>query len=251
MGTSEESGGDAAAPAGMGRFATTRWSLVLAAGRRASPEADRALAALCGTYWYPLYAFARRRGLDAEEARDRTQGFFARLLETEGLAAADRSRGRFRSFLLASFSHFLANEWDRRRARKRGGGRPTLALDFASGESRYGSEPSHDATPERLFERRWALALLDRALGRLEAEYRAAGKADLFDALRPALAGDRGTPYAELAARLGTTEGAVKVAAHRLRGRCREAVRAEIAETVATEADIDDELRHLFEALGT
>jgi DNA-directed RNA polymerase specialized sigma24 family protein len=231
-------------------FATTRWSLVRAAGRRASPEAERALAALCETYWYPLYAYARRRGLDAEAAGDATQGFFARLLEKGDLAVADRTRGRFRSFLLAAFGHYLANERDRERALRRGGGRPTLSLDFDAGESRYGLEPADEATPERIFDRRWALTLLDRAFARLRDEYGLAGKGDLFEALRPALAGDRGAPYVEVAARLGMTEGAVKVAAHRLRSRCGEVIRAEIAETVGSAEEVEDELRQLFAALG-
>jgi DNA-directed RNA polymerase specialized sigma24 family protein len=244
-------GDSVAAAAGAARFATTRWSVVLAAGRRASPEAEGALAALCGSYWYPLYAHARRRGLHAEDARDRTQAFFARLLETDGLAVADPGRGRFRSFLLAAFGHFLANEWDRERAARRGGGRPALSLDVAAGESRYRLEPADEATPERIFDRQWALTVLDRALERLRDEYHRGGKGDLFDALKPALAGDRGTPYAEVAGRLGMTEGAVKVAAHRLRGRCRDLVRDEVAQTVGAPDEVDDELRHLFAALGS
>ncbi len=232
-------------------FATTRWSLVAAAGRPTSPEAGRALEALCGAYWYPLYAHARRRGLDADLAQDRTQAFFARLLEKGDLAVADRARGRFRSFLLAAFEHFLANARDYDHAAIRGGGRPSLSLDFAAGESRLGLEPSHETTPERIFDRQWALTLLDRALARLRDEYHAAGKGPLFDALTPSLAGDRGTPYVEVAARLGMTEGAVKVAAHRLRARGRDLVRDEIAQTVASPDEIDDELGQLFAALSS
>jgi RNA polymerase sigma factor (sigma-70 family) len=231
-------------------FATTRWSLVLAAGGdRASPETGQALAALCEAYWYPLYAEARRRGLSPEDAGDRTQAFFARLLEKGDLAAADRQRGRFRSFLLASFGHFLSNQWDRERAAKRGGGR-VVTIDAAKVESRYALEPSHEATPERLFDRRWALTVIDRALGRLREESQRQGKAEQFDALKGALAGDRGTPYAELAQRLGTTEAAVKTAVCRLRGRCRELIREEIAQTVASPEDVDEELRALFAALA-
>jgi RNA polymerase sigma-70 factor (ECF subfamily) len=239
-------------PAAPVRFATTRWSLVLAAGGgEASAESSRALADLCGAYWYPLYAHARRRGLSRDEAQDRTQAFFARLLETGDLADADRTRGRFRTFLRAAFDHFLSNARDFDRALRRGGGRPLLSLDIPLGESRLGLEPADTETPERIFDRRWALALLDRALNRLRDEYHFAGKAALFEALRPALAGDRSTSYAEVAARLQMTEGAVKVAVHRLRARCRDLVRAEVAETVGDPEDVDDELRHLFAALGS
>jgi DNA-directed RNA polymerase specialized sigma24 family protein len=235
------------APAG--RFATTRWSLVLAAGRRGTPEADHALAALCESSWYPLYAEARRRGLAAEDAGDRVQGFFARLLEGDGLAVADRTRGRFRSFLLAAFGHYLANEWDREHARKRGGARRIASLDSDACESRLRREPAHEATPERIFDRRWALALIERALGRLESEYALAGKAAVFAALKPALGGDRGIPYADLARTLGISEGAVKVAMHRLRARCGRAIRDEVAQTVGSPEEVDDELRLLFAAL--
>jgi RNA polymerase sigma-70 factor (ECF subfamily) len=234
-----------------GQFATTRWSLVRAAGGdRSAPEVKSALTLLCEAYWYPLYAEARRRGLSTEDASDRTQAFFARMIEKGDLAVADRRRGRFRSFLLAAFDHFLANEWDRERALKRGGGRPIASLDADLGESRYVVEPSHQATAERLFDRRWALTLIGRALERLRDEQVAAGKAEPFDVLKGALAGDRGVSYAELAAQLGTTEGAIKVAVHRLRGRCRELIRDEIAQTVGSAEEVDDELRQLFAALG-
>ena len=237
-------------PLSSGRFATTRWSLVQAAGRAGEPEADAALGALCQAYWYPLYAEARRRGLSAEDASDRVQGFFARLLEKRDLGTADRERGRFRAFLLAAFGNFLANARDRDDALKRGGGRSILSLDFPGGESRLGLEPAHEATPERLYDRRWALSLLDRALGRLRDDYERNGKAALFQALAPVLGGDRGTPYAVLAARLSMTEGAVKVAVHRLRTRCGELIRDEVAQTVSDPAEVDDELQALFEALG-
>lgn len=236
--------------AGAGRFQTTRWSVVRIAGGRGTPEASEALAALFEAYWYPLYAHARRGGLGIEQAQDSTQAFFVRLLEKGDLAAADRTRGRFRSFLLASFQHFLCNWRDHERALRRGGGRPVLSLDFAAGESRFGLEPSHESTAERAFDRQWALTLLERALDRLRSEYQRAGKGDLFDHLRPALAGDRAVPYADLAGRLGMTEGAVKVAVHRLRGRCRELVREEISHTVTSPEEVDRELRDLFAALG-
>jgi RNA polymerase sigma-70 factor (ECF subfamily) len=204
---------------------------------------------LCDTYWYPLYAEARRRGINPEDARDRVQGFFARMLEKDGLAGADQTRGRFRSFLLAAFGHFLVNQWDRQQARKRGGGRRIISLDPAALESRYEREPTHLETPERIFDRRWALALLDRALERLREESEPAGKARLFEVLKPSLAGERATTYAELAATLGMTDGAVKTAVHRLRARCAALIRAEVAKTVADPAEIDDELAHLFAAL--
>jgi RNA polymerase sigma-70 factor (ECF subfamily) len=231
------------------RFATTRWSLVLAAGLGGTPDAARALAALCESSWYPLYAEARRRGFGAEEASDRVQGFFARLLESDGIAVADPARGRFRSFLLAAFGHFLANEWDRQRAKKRGGDRKIASLDARDGELRLFREPAHESTPERVFDRRWALALIERALGRLESEYARAGKAAVFAALKPALGGDRGVPYADLARTLGISEGAVKVAMHRLRARAGELIRDEVAQTVGSPEEVDDELRLLFAAL--
>jgi RNA polymerase sigma-70 factor (ECF subfamily) len=231
------------------RFHTTRWSIVLSAGQRGQPESDRALAVLCETYWFPLYAEARRRGLSAEDAGDRVQGFFARLLEKNDLSAADRARGRFRSFLLASFGHYLSNQRDLERARKRGGGRAVVSLDPVQGESRYGNEPAHEQTPERVFDRRWALALIDRALGRLCEEYTRSGKSLLFETLKPALAGDRASSYVELAAKLGVTEGAIKTAVHRLRGRCASLIRDEVAQTVSSEEQIEDELAHLFAAL--
>jgi RNA polymerase sigma-70 factor (ECF subfamily) len=207
------------------------------------------LSVLCETYWYPLYAEARRRGLNPEDARDRVQGFFARMLEKNGMADADQTRGRFRSFLLAAFAHYLANQWDRQQARKRGGGQRLIPLDPAALEARYEREPGHQETPERIFDRRWALALIDRALDRLREECASSGKARLFEVLKPALAGDRAASYAELAATLGTTEGAVKTAVHRLRARCALLIRLEVAETVADPGEIDDELTCLFAAL--
>ena len=238
-------------PAIARRFATTRWSLVLAAGQRGTSEADQALETLCRAYWYPLYAEARRRGLSAEDASDRVQGFFARLLESDGLAVADQQRGRFRSFLLGAFGNFLANEWDREHALKRGGGRAIVSLDLDLTESRYRADPVDEATPERIFDRRWALSLIQRALGRLQDEYGQGGKADLFDALKPVLTGDRDLKYADLARSLAMTEGALKVAVHRLRGRCGALIRDEVAQTVDAPDETEDELRHLFAALGS
>jgi DNA-directed RNA polymerase specialized sigma24 family protein len=180
-----------------GRFATTHWSLVLAAGRPAQPAADQALAALCQAYWYPLYAYVRRRTADMHAAQDLTQEFFTRLLEKDFLAHADPERGRFRAFLLTALKNFLASEGDRARAVKRGGGRPILTLDFVAGESRYRLERADSQTAERLYERQWALALLDRVLGLLRAEYAAAGKEERFDRLKPFLGGQRDRSHAD------------------------------------------------------
>ncbi len=233
------------------RFRTTRWSLVVAARGDGTAEAREALAALCSDYWYPLYAFVRRRGHDPAAAEDLVQGFFARLLEKGDLVAVDPCKGRLRSFLLASCSHYLANQSDRDRAAKRGGGRVTFPIDRLDGERRYAREPSHDLTPERLFERQWALTLLDRVLGRLEADMASVGKARHFAALRPALlgAGQR-APYAAIAAGLGLTEQAARAAATRLRRRYRELLREEVAGTLGDPAEVDDEIRSLFSVLA-
>ena len=232
-------------------FATTHWSVVLSAGRKEDAECGQALAALCQAYWYPLYAYVRRRGYPAHEAQDLTQEFFLQLLEQESIQVADPQRGKFRSFLLASLQNFLANEWRQGQAKKRGGGKRAVSLDLAAGESRYGLEPADPMTPERIFERRWALTLLDAALTRLREEFAAAGKGELFDRLKEYLGGQAsGSPYAATAAELQMTEGAVKVAVHRLRRRCRDVLREAIAETVANAAEIDSELQQLFAALG-
>ncbi len=227
-----------------GAFITTRWSLVLAA--RGS-ECVPALEALCGAYWYPLYAFARREGRGAQDAEDLVQGFFARCLEKDYLATASAGKGRFRSFLLVAFKRYMAKEHARGRALKRGGSETGLELDALTAERRYALEPVDAWSADRLYDRRWALTLLERVLGRIEAEQREAGTAERFGALREFLvAGGRGTPYAELAARLGMTEGAVKVAVHRLRARYREVLTEEIAQTVATPEEVEDERRHLL-----
>jgi RNA polymerase sigma-70 factor (ECF subfamily) len=233
------------------RFLTTHWSLVLAAGRRESPESADALVTLCSTYWYPLYAFVRRQGYGPEDAQDLTQGFFAKLLEKNYLGDADQQRGRFRSFLLAALRHFLANERDRARARKRGGGQQLISLDFESAESRYRHEPADTMTPERLFERRWALTLLDRVLRRLQDEYAAVGKLPMFEHLKEFLTSESGTtPYRDVAQQTALTEGAVKVAVHRLRKRYRALLEEEIAHTVPRAEDVQDELRQLFASLS-
>lgn len=248
--TSEPGPREAPAP-----FRTTRWSIVVAAGADStavSTTARRAaLESLCRAYWHPLYTFARRGGADREEAQDLVQGFLTELIEKDRFRQADPARGRFRTFLLAAFRHHWSHERDRARAAKRGGGRAPLPLDFESGEDRYLREPADERTPEKVFDRRWAATLLDAAVKRLREEHVLADRADLFDALRGTIAsGGASMSWAEAGGRLGMSEGAVKVAAHRLRRRYREVLRAIIAETVADPADVDDEIRHLMDALA-
>ena len=233
-------------------FATTHWSVVLAAARQESPQSADALAALCKTYWYPLYAFVRRQGRSAEEAEDLTQEFFARVMEKQYLQSVGPEKGRFRTFLLVCLKRFLANEWDRARALKRGGGKQPLPIDFGGADERYSLEPAHALTAERLYARRWALTVLQQALARLAAEMTGAGKQRLFDALRVYLAAEStAPPHAEVAAALGMSEGAVKVAVHRLRERYRAVLRDEIAGTLDDPAAVDEEIRDLFAALAT
>ena len=233
------------------RFLTTHWSVVLAVGRSDSTRAQNALGRLCQTYWYPLYAYVRRCGHSPHDAQDLTQEFFARLLERQSIACADPTRGRFRSFLLSSLDHFLAHEWQKVRAQKRGGGRQILSLDLAMAEQRYDLEPADTSSPDKLFDKHWAGALLEEVLNQLEAEFQQAGKAELFAALKQTLTGTRESqPYAVLAAGLRMNEAAVKVAVHRLRKRYRELLRAEIANSVADPEQAEDELRHLFAALA-
>lgn len=225
---------------------------MLKAIRSNSPEARAALESLCQTYWYPLYAFVRREGHKPHDAQDLTQAFFERFLQKNYLGDVHRDRGKFRSFLLASLKHFLANEWDRARAQKRGGGAKIISLDEQTAEERYRSEPADTLSADRIYERRWALTLLDNALSKLQKEFETAGKPTEFEQLKGLLSGERSQlPYAELAPTLGMTESALKVAVHRLRKRYREILRAEIAETVASSSEIDDEIRHLFNAIGS
>jgi RNA polymerase sigma-70 factor (ECF subfamily) len=232
-------------------FTTTHWSVVLAAADTEDAQGREALATLCQVYWYPLYAFVRRQGHSPHDAQDLTQEFFMRLLEKDYLGDVDRSKGKFRSFLLVTLKHFLSKEWARAKTLKRGGGNKLVPLDTLSAEDRYRLEPEDNATPESLFERRWALTLLEQVLTRLSEEYETTGKRAMFEQLQGCLTGDGHLlPYAELAARLGMTEGAVKVAVHRLRHRYRGVLREEIAQTVADPAEIDDEIRQLFAALG-
>ena len=235
-----------------GRFVTTHWSVIAAAQDGSSPEARSALAALCSAYWYPLYVFVRGQVDKADEAQDLTQGFFASLLEKKALAVADRSRGKFRSFLLGACKYYLSHERARARALKRGGGLKTVSLDFHDAEARYAREPAHTLTPERLFARRWAMTMLDQVLYKLSEEFTAKGKQALFDHLRVCLLGDKNAaPHAQVALELGMSEGSIKVAAHRLRGRFRDLVREEITRTVDRPEDVEDEIRQLFAALAT
>ena len=223
-------------------FATTRWSIVLAAGHRSNPDADAALENLCRTYWYPLYAFARRRGMSMVDAQDATQEFFARLLEKQFLQAADQSRGRFRSFLLTVFKRFLISEHERETAQKRGGGRAHFSIDVETAENRYRIEPSDEWTAERLFERRWALMLLDEVLLQLREEFEKKGKLALLDACQSLLIGStETTAYATIAEELKMSEPAVRVAAHRIRQRYRELLKQEVARTVESPDEIDAE----------
>jgi RNA polymerase sigma factor (sigma-70 family) len=228
---------------------TTQWTVVLTAGGQDTPRARAALEKLCQSYWHPLYAYVRRRGHSPEDAQDLTQAFFARLLERNAVATVDPQKGRFRSFLLASMNYFLADEWDKARAQKRGGGK-VISVDLESAETLLGEIPSQNFTPEKAFEHRWALTLLEQVYRGLEEEYRQDGKAAWFDTLRVTLAGaSDAAPYAELAKQLNTTEGAIKVAVHRLRQRYRALLRDTIADTVADANEVEDELRYLFRTL--
>ncbi len=232
-------------------FATTRWSLVLAAGDDASAHGREALEQLCRAYWFPLYAFIRRRGHDADAAQDLTQGFFARLLERNDLAGLTRDGGKFRSFLLTALNHFLANEHERASALKRGGGLATLSLDDDTAEDRYLREPSHAESPDRLFERQWALSLMENALWQLAGEQSSAGKAAVFAAVRPFLSREpEAGEYAALAARLNLAPGTLAVQVHRLRERYRQLVRAAVADTVDSPLEVEAEMRHLLAVLN-
>ncbi len=233
------------------RFLTTQWSVVLAAGGSDTAEARDALAELCEAYWYPLYAFARRGGAKQHDAADLTQGYFATLLEKDYVRDADRGRGRFRTFLIRSFRNYCSKEREKAAAQKRGGGHTLMSLDFDEGERRYQLEPVSDLTPERVFEKRWALTVLARALDRLRVQHEAEDKTQHFAALEPYLAAGTIRPsYEEAAERLGLGESAVKSAIRRLRLRYRDVLREEIAGTVTDPAAVDEEIRHLMEALG-
>ncbi len=231
-------------------FATTHWSLVVAAkpDEASRTRARKALEELCRAYWYPLYAFVRYRGYSSDDAQDLTQSFFVRIIETGGLASADPLRGRFRSYLLGAMKHFLVNEWHRVRAQKRGGGVTFIDLDALDPEARYALQPARSTDPDAGFDREWAQETVTRAMEKLRAESEARGKGELFERLKGSLTGDE-PARSETAARLGMKEGAVKVAVHRLRQRYRELLRAEIAETVTDPSDVDAEMRHLLAAL--
>ena len=232
-------------------FDTTHWSVVLQAGESDSPQATAALASLCRAYWFPLYAYVRRQGHTIEDAQDFTQAFFARLLERKSLRLADSKRGRFRTFLLTSLKHFLINEWKKNNCEKRGGGRPLISLDAEATETRFQAEPADDRTPDKAFDRRWAIIVLDRVLNQLQAEFAAGERGQLFEELKSCLTGeDNEGTYAEIGRRLGMTEGNLKVTIHRLRRRYRELLRKEIARTVIDADLIDEEIRELFAALG-
>jgi RNA polymerase sigma-70 factor (ECF subfamily) len=231
-------------------FRATHWSVVLAAGDTQSPESARALETLCQAYWYPLYAFVRRRGYDAHEAEDLTQSFFTYVLEKKALGRVDPSKGKFRSFLLASLNNFLNNEWDKSQRLKRGGGANVFSFDGVPADERYRLEPIHGESPEKIFERKWAEVVLERVIARLSKEFEQAGQAERFEVLRVFLmSGSRSLPYQNAADRLGLSVNAVTAAVHRMRTRFRELFRAEIANTVPGPEDVQDEIRSLLAAL--
>jgi RNA polymerase sigma-70 factor (ECF subfamily) len=247
--TSENSTPASTAPGDI--FATTHWTVVLAAGKRSTAESDLALEELCRTYWFPLYAYVRRRGHTKEDAEDLTQAFFARFLAKNYLEGLSAERGRFRAFLLASLKHFLINEWKRSQRLKRGGGDATLSLDWQTADTKFQVAATTEPSPDKAFDREWALALLAKVIERLHSECEAEGKAKLFEQLKVFLtAGKDGTAQAEIAKALGMEEGAVRVAIHRLRKRYRQLLRAEIAQTLADAADVDEEMRALFGAFS-
>jgi RNA polymerase sigma-70 factor (ECF subfamily) len=233
------------------RFATTHWSVVLAAGKKSSPQQKQALETLCESYWFPLYAYLRRRGCDRHEAEDVTQAFFAHLLEKEDLQKAAPQFGKFRSFLLVRLKGFLSDERDRAQAKKRGGGQKILSLGIQNAEGQYALEPASELSPEMLFEKSWALKVLERTMDRLETDMGKKGKQVLFDHLKVYLTTDKDAiPYEAMATELNMTEGSVRVAVHRLRRRYRELLRDEIAQTVSDDDQIDEEMGHLFSALA-
>ncbi|MFT5403721.1 MAG: RNA polymerase sigma factor (sigma-70 family) [Verrucomicrobiales bacterium] len=232
-------------------FATTHWSLVISAGNN-SPRGREALSELCHSYWYPLYVFVRRRVNSSHDAQDLTQAFFLHLFEKHAISRADRTRGRFRAFLLTALKNFLTNEWEKSRAEKRGGGTVPLSLDFESGESRYQIELADSGlSPEKLFDRRWVLTLLDQVLGQLRSELEESGKGPFFDALKGAILGETTKcEYEEAGSALGISAAAAKQAAYRMRNRYRQLFRAEVARTLEDESDIDDEMRQIMGILS-
>jgi RNA polymerase sigma-70 factor (ECF subfamily) len=238
-------------PSGKERFATTHWSVVQAAGLSNSSRYKSSLETLCKTYWYPLYAYLRRHGHNADQAGDHTQAFFAQLMEKKSIRLADPKRGKFRSFLLMSLKNFIADEYDRNQAQKRGGGKNIFSLDFESAEGKYSLEPKDEMSPEKLFERSWAITMLKNTLEKLCGEYKSNRKKKLFEHLKVYLTADKQTAtYNDTAEKLQMTEGAVKVAVHRLRKRYREILKEEIAQTVSSENEVDEEINELFKALS-
>ena len=233
------------------RFLTTRWSLVVQAREGTTASASQALSDLCTIYWYPLYAYVRRTGKGPHEAEDLTQQFFAQLLAHEYLASADREKGKLRTFLLTVLKRFMANEWDKIMAEKRGGGHAPIPIDHVVGEQRYGKEPADPVSPDIIYEQQWALSLLDRVFSDLRCEYQSSGKENLFDALKNYISRQSDdVPYADVAGRLDLSEGSVRVAVHRMRKRYRHRLRDAIADTVASPDEIDEEIRHLFCLFG-
>jgi RNA polymerase sigma factor (sigma-70 family) len=233
-------------------FATTHWSMVLAAGHSSGPGAQEALEKLCRGYWYPLYVYVRRQVQNPHDAQDLTQEFFARLLEKKYLRLADPDRGKFRGFLLKSLKHFLVNEWEKARTQKRGGRHSFIHLDADIAESRYAAEPIQTLTLDQVYEKRWAVTLIEVVLARLRETYATTDRLPIFEALKAFIWGEQTTLcYAEVAPQLGLSEGAIKVAVYRLRARYRELLRAEIAQTVATPGEVDEELQHLISVLTT
>jgi RNA polymerase sigma factor (sigma-70 family) len=245
--------GSTTAPSGSNAwFVTTHWSVVLSAQDSHGSHSRQALESLCRTYWYPLYSFARRAGHSPTDAEDLTQGFFARLLEKDYLKAAAIDKGRFRTFLLVALKRYLANEWDRQHAQKRGGFTAIVPIDQDLAETRFASELTNHLSPDLLFDRQWAMTLLDRTMTQLQQEYSASGRSELFDCLRLCLAKDESAlPYTEIASRLKVTEASIKMAVHRLRSRYREILQHEIAQTVSTREEIEEEIRHLFSVFAS
>ncbi len=240
-----------AQPAAPSLFVTTHWSVVLAAKDQDSPRGAQALEVLCRTYWYPLYAFVRSSGYSPHDAQDLTQDFFARLLEKDYLRVVEPEKGRFRTFLKMALKRFLTKEWVRRQAEKRGGRHVHLSFDTADGEARFQQEHTQALTPERVYDRQWALALLQQCIEQLESEYEAAGKTGELRQLKPFLTAARGDiPYAQLAAAVATTEGAARVAVHRLRRRFRETSRNVVAQTISAPEELDDEVRYILQVLS-
>lgn len=241
----------AAAGSGPGVFATTLWPLVFQAGAEKTTQAAAALEQLCGTYWYPLYAYVRRQGHSPENAQDLTQEFFAQMLDGKSIRFADQRRGRFRTFLLTALKNFLINEWKKANREKRGGGRQIVSLDAQQTESRFLSEATDGRTPDKAFDRRWAMILLERVLDRIEQEYSALGRGDAFAELKSSLTGEQNdSSYGEIGRRLGMSEANVKITVHRLRQRYREVLKEGIRETVDSSEAVDEEMRDLMAALS-